>query len=393
MSGHAEKRVVISGIGQSKVARPADVSPLSLTLDAALAAIADGGLAIDEIDGIATYPGIRDDGSGFSPVLLSEVRHALGIELSWYSATTSDSAGHMSAFFNAIAAIAAGLARHVLVYRTVGEASARSRSPDALITAKSGRVEALFEYQMPFNAVSPATWYALHTARHFHEFGTTSAQLGAIAVNGRAMAALNPNAIYRTPITIDDYLSSRMISTPMRMFDCDVPIDASTAFILSAADSDAASGSRAIGFEAIGSSMPRRSVMRPDSFASFYMEHAAEMMWSRTDLKPADVDVAQIYDGFSCLTLYWLEALGFCGRGEAGPFVEGGARIGLEGSLPMNTSGGQLSAGRFHGFGHIHEACLQLRGEAGARQVRGNPQVSAVSNGAFGHGCMLLTRR
>jgi acetyl-CoA acetyltransferase len=393
MTRHAEKSVLISGIGQSQVARPADVSPLSLTLDACLAAIADSGLSIGEIDGIATYPGFRDDGSGFSPVMLSEVRHALDVETRWYSATTTDSAGHMSAFFNAIAAIASGLVRHVLVYRTVGEATARSRAADALITAKGARVEALFEYPMPFNAVSPATWYGLHTMRHFHEFGTTAEQLGAIAVNGRAMAALNPNAIYRNPITIDDYLASRMISSPLRIFDCDVPIDASTAFILSSVDSAAGSAPRSIRIEAIGSSMSRRSIMRPDSFTSFYMESAADMMWSRTDLKPADVDVAQIYDGFSCLTLYWLEALGFCGRGEAGAFVEGGHRIGLDGSLPMNTSGGQLSAGRFHGFGHIHEACLQLRGEAGERQVRDDPQVSAVSNGAFGHGCMVLTRR
>ena len=115
------------------------------------------------------------------------------------------------------------------------------------------------------------------------------------------------------------------------------------------------------------------------------------MLWSRTDLKPSDVDTAQIYDGFSIHVLMWLESLGFCGRGEAAAFVEGGRRIGLDGELPMNTSGGQLSAGRFHGFGHIHEACQQLWGRAGERQVK-DARVCAVANGGFGFGALLLKR-
>ena len=94
-------------------------------------------------------------------------------------------------------------------------------------------------------------------------------------------------------------------------------------------------------------------------------------MWERTDLTPADVEVAQLYDGFSILTMVWLEALGFCGRGESGPFVRRGSVIARDGELPLNTAGGQLSGGRLHGFGLLHEACLQLRGEAGDRQVPG----------------------
>ncbi len=92
-------------------------------------------------------------------------------------------------------------------------------------------------------------------------------------------------------------------------------------------------------------------------------------MWGRTDLTPADVDIAQIYDGFSYLTMLWLEALQLCGTGESGPFVEGGTRIARDGALPLNTAGGQLSAGRLHGYGFLHEACVQLRGEGGERQV------------------------
>jgi acetyl-CoA acetyltransferase len=120
---------------------------------------------------------------------------------------------------------------------------------------------------------------------------------------------------------------------------------------------------------------------------------AGAHLWERTDLKPADVDVAQLYDGFSFLSMTWLEALGFCGKGESGPFIEGGGRIAREGELPLNTHGGQLSAGRLHGFGFIHEACLQLRGEAGDRQVPKDVEVAAVGNGGGPiAGALLLTR-
>jgi len=124
---------------------------------------------------------------------------------------------------------------------------------------------------------------------------------------------------------------------------------------------------------------------------------AAASMWERTDLGPSDVDVAQLYDGFSILAMVWLEALGFCGRGESGPFVAGGTAIGREGVLPLNTAGGQLSGGRLHGFGLIHEACVQLRGEGGARQVHRAggrlPEVAAVANGGGPiAGSLLLTR-
>ena len=119
---------------------------------------------------------------------------------------------------------------------------------------------------------------------------------------------------------------------------------------------------------------------------------AAREMWNATDLRPADVDLAELYDGFTFLTMAWLEALGFCADGESGPFLEGASRIALDGALPLNTYGGQLR-GRMHGYWVLHEACLQLRGEAGARQVPGRPEVAVVSNGGGPiAGCMLLTR-
>ena len=120
---------------------------------------------------------------------------------------------------------------------------------------------------------------------------------------------------------------------------------------------------------------------------------AAAHMWSRTDRGPADVDVAELYDGFSFLALAWLEALGFCGHGKVGPFIEGGKRIALDGDVPLNTHGGQLSAVRLHGYGFLHEAMVQLRDEGGDRQVPGSPEVAVVANGGGPvAGAMLLTR-
>ncbi len=135
-----------------------------------------------------------------------------------------------------------------------------------------------------------------------------------------------------------------------------------------------------------------------DDLTTMALRDAAAMMWDRTDLTPADVDVAELYDGFSFIALAWLEALGFCGHGEAGPFLEGGANIAPDGVIPLNTHGGQLSAGRLHGYGFLHEACVQLWGEGGERQVvrpggrRPEVAVAAAGGGPLA-ASLLLTRR
>jgi acetyl-CoA acetyltransferase len=241
------------------------------------------------------------------------------------------------------------------------------------------------------HAYSAANWLALHARRHMYLYGTTKEQLGWLALNSRKNAMLNPRAAYRGPLSMDDYLSARMISDPFGLLDCDVPVDGSVAFVVSsrAAEQDCA---HPIRVEACGGSLGMGGWdQRPDYPKMASIDAAAEL-WSRTDLKPSDVDVAQLYDGFTFLTVAWLEALGFCDEGEGGPFIEGGARIALDGELPLNTYGGQLSAGRMHGYWVLHEACLQLRDQAGERQVD-RPEVAVASNGGGPiAGCILLTR-
>jgi acetyl-CoA acetyltransferase len=245
---------------------------------------------------------------------------------------------------------------------------------------------------LTYHAYSAANWLAMHCRRHMHLYGTTKEQLGHLAISTRRYAALNPLAAYRAPLTMDEYLNARPVTDPFGLLDCDVPVDGSIAVVVSSADDAPDAPHGAVQVEALGRKAgPVGWDQRADYPKMSSIEAAADM-WSRTDLTPADVDVAELYDGFTFLTLAWLEALGFCGEGESGPFVEGGARIALDGDLPLNTYGGQLSAGRLHGYWLLHEACLQLRHQAGDRQVAG-AEVAAVANGGGPiAGCMLLSR-
>ncbi len=383
MAEFAEKKAVISGAGQSAVGRRLMRSDLDLTLEASLAAIENAGLKREDVDGLASYPGRMSAPPGFSGPGTPTVQDTLRLNLNWHRAG-GEGPAQLAPIIDAVAAIAAGLARHVLVYRTVTEASAQKGSRAGIGMGGGGgvpRMEGEFGQMLPFGAFSATNWVGWHCQRYMHEYGMTREQLAQIALNARRNAALNENAVYRDPMTLDDYLNARMVSMPLCLFDCDVPADGATAFIISAKECAADLPNKAINFEAMGSAINDRPswYLRSD-LTTMAGEDAARQMWSRTDLKPSDVDIAQLYDGFSWLTVMWLEALGFCGRGEAGAFIEGGKRIALDGELPLNTAGGQLSAGRLHGFGFLHEAVIQLRGQAGARQVK-SPEVAAVAAG------------
>ncbi len=370
MSPPVERGAVISGIGLSRVGRRLGVDPWVLTADAALAAIADAGLTADDIDGVATYPGALWSTAGITGAGVDDVRSLLGLRLRWYTGG-GEVPGQLGSVANAAMAIGSGLVDHVLCFRTVWESTAqaelggRSAAVGAGKSLRYGRQLDL--WSAPYGMGYPS-YSALHMQRRMEVHGATREQFGQVALVARANAAHNADAVYRDPMTLDDYLGARMISDPVCLYDCDVPVDGSVAFVLSRADHPAVDRRRAIGIEAMGT-------------ASGY-DACGEMLWSRTDLTPADVDVAQLYDGFTVLVIEWLEALGFCGDGEGPAFVGDGRRIALDGELPISTGGGQLSGGRLHGYGGLHEACLQLRGLGGARQVPDDPEVAVVSSGA-----------
>lgn len=394
-----ERKAVISGVGQSQVGRRIYRDPLDLTLDACLEAIADAGLTRDDIDGLATYPGNMTIPPGFSGAGITEVQDALRLNLNWFAGGI-ELPGQLGSVANAIAAVAAGWCNHVLCFRTVWEASAQGDQGRASVSVGGGgggnyRATGFMQWTLPFGAPSAANWIGMMAQRHFYEFGTTREQLGAIAINSRANAALNPKAIYTAPMSMDDYLSARLVSTPLGLYDCDVPADGSTAVIVSRAETAPDLRRPPVRIEAVGTALHGRpSWDQFDDLTTMAVRDASIMMWDRTDLTPADVTVAELYDGFSFITLCWLEALGFCAKGEGGPFVEGGANIArVGGQVALNTHGGQLSAGRLHGYGFLHEACLQLWGEAGARQVPDEPEVAiAAAGGGPLAASLLLTR-
>jgi len=391
-----EKDAILSGIGISHIGRRTGIPGPELTLDATRAAIADAGLEPSDIDGIATL--------GDTP--RQQVIEALGLQATDRS-TGFDTAGIVSPLTSAILAVAEGRSRHVLVYRTVAmlggsmiDSSANlPPEPNALTTPplepRSHGIGANDDVGelMAAHAYSASNWVAMHCRRHMELYGTTKEQLGWLAINSRANAALNPLAAYRDPLTMADYLAARPISSPLGLNDCDVPVDGSIAVVVSHRDHAPDCPTAPVGIEAVGGAYGTGGWFHRPDFPKMASTEAAAQMWSRTDLTPGDVDVAELYDGFTFLTIAWLEALGVCGPGEGGPFVEGAARIARDGELPLNTYGGQLSAGRMHGYWTLHEACLQLRGEAGDRQLARQPRTALVAAGGGPiAGCLLLTR-
>jgi len=386
-------RAVVTGIGQSAVGRRLGRSGYDLTLEACIRAIADAGLTIDDIDGIATYPGPTSPGPGFSGAGAMQVHDALGLRTRWHLGT-AETAGQLGPIMNACLAVAAGVANHVVCFRSVWESTAQAGGTRAdSLSRMPSRASGFMEWTAPFAAMSAANWVALMASRYQHQHGLTREQLAQIALTCRRNASLNPNAVYRTPLTMDDYLGARMISTPLCLYDCDVPADGAVAVIVSRREAAAGLARSPITVEAFGAGLAERHTWDQRADLTTMGAHdAAASMWDMTTLTPADVDTMQLYDGFSYLTLQWIEALGFCPRGDAGRYIEGGERIALEGERPLNTQGGQLSGGRLHGVGFLHEACVQLWREGGDRQIRKDVRFAvAGAGGGPIAGCILVS--
>ena len=385
-----EDDCVLSGIGASRIARRQMVDPLSLTVDACRQAVEDAGLTMDDIDGLSTYPGGGME-SGFSEGGVTALEAALRIRPSWYNGG-GETFGPGGSVIAAMTAVSAGLARHVLCFRTLWQSSQETLMRQGYLRPGGGRMSGDMGWGMPFGATSAAHLLAQTAGRYMHRYGATRETLGWIALNQRANAALNPAAVYRDPMTMDDYLGARLTTTPFGLYDNDVPVDGAIAVIVSAADAVGELAKPPVRVEAVGTQIIER--MEWDQSTSTHEPQVfgpAAHLWTRTDLRPDDVDVALLYDGFTFNCLSWLEGLGFCGIGEAKDFLDGGTNIARDGVIPLNTHGGQLSHGRTHGMGLVHEAVTQLRREGGERQVDG-ARVAVVSSGGLTPSGVLLLR-
>jgi acetyl-CoA acetyltransferase len=383
-----EDKVALTGVGQSRVGRRLMVDPLSLTADAALATVEDAGLSVEDIDGLATYPGGTVPGMSEGGVMA--MAEALQLRPTWVNGG-GDTPGQIGSIMSAMVAVASGICRHVLCFRTVWQSSLSALQRAGRWHVAEERATGMTEWSVPFGAMSAANWIACQASHYFHRYGGDRETLCWIALTERANAARNPEAVYREPLSMDDYLQARMVSTPFGLYDCDVPVDGAVAVIVSAVETAKDRPKPPVLVEAVGTQIMERLSWDQDTLTHLPQSLGPSAhLWSRTSLRPDDVDVDELYDGFTFNALSWLEALGFCEFGGAREFIDEGRGIALDGRLPLNTHGGQLSAGGLHGYGFVREAVLQLRGEAEGRQVEGARVAAVTAGGGVPSGAMLL---
>ncbi len=375
------------GVGETPYAKwgGLDTSEYALAVDAVLAALADAGLSADDVDGLASFAEDRNDATFMAADLgIPELRYAT---LSWLPG----GGGACAAVANAAMAVETGAAEVVVVYRSLcqgqfrrfgrgpGNEPAQRRPPPGgparvpHVRRARSLLEAHVAFTMPFGMFSPPIAYAMVVRRHMYRYGTAPEHLGAVAVTMRAHAARNPRAVMGArPMTLDDYLASRMVSEPFHLFDCCLENDGACAVVVTTAERAADLAQPAVQIVSSAQGAPQgfghgqysNVGMPDDDYASAGARGVAARLWARAGLGPKDIDVAQIYDHFSGLVLLSLEDFGFCEVGGGGPFAASGALAWPNGALPTNTHGGSLSEAYIHGLNHVVEGVRQLRGES-----------------------------
>ncbi|MCH8283514.1 MAG: hypothetical protein IIC20_02940 [Chloroflexi bacterium] len=365
-----EDKTAVVGIGWTEITRRSGVSVLSLAAEACLAAIGDAGLTPKDVDGLVEYQANDSVGA-------LELADVLGVPaVNWYTDIRGGGDHAVSSVALAAMAVSSGACDTCVVYRALN-----GRSGHRFGAARPSTMGGRDQWVLPYGYMVPPQWFAMWARTHMARYGTTHEQLGAIAVNQRRNATMNPRAVFQKPISMEDYLSSRWINEPFHIYDCTVEVDAACAVVVTSAERAQALRHKPVyikGF-AMGS-FGRPSWEQWADMTEMYSKHVGAMLWRRTGLTAKDIDVAEVYDCFTYSMMCQLEDYGFCAKGEGGPFVASGA-IALEGEIPVNTHGGLLSEGYIHGLNHSCEAVSQLRGDAGPRQVRG-AQTALVTSGA-----------
>ena len=353
------RRVAIVGAALSDCGRVDDKTAFELHQQATARAVADAGLTKDDIDGFMS--------SGLGNLAPIEVGEYMGISPSWADSTSVGGSTWEFMVEHAYAAIATGLVDVVaLTYGSTARADLKKRLRSANLSfGTRGPVQ----FEVPFGHTLIAK-YAMVARRHMHEFGTTIEQLAEIAVSTRYNASLNPDAYHTDPITIDDVLESRMIADPLTKLHCCVRSDGGGAIILAGEERARDCAKAPVWVLGTGEAASHTTMSEWEDFTESPCVRSGEQAFRRAGITPDDVDVCQIYDAFTPMVLLTVEGLGFCKKGEGGPFVEDG-KLRVGGALPTNTDGGGLSACHpgMRGIFLLVEATRQLRGECGPRQV------------------------
>ena len=377
----------ISGVGYAPTALRGGPGKERLTVDACRAALEDAGLRPEDVDGLFEYRFGPD-----SPDTLTTAR-LLGIpDLGAYQDLENVGPSGLAAPMAAAMAVASGACEVALAYRCMSAEAGYHGGTSHGPTEISGWEQFTAPYGNSADKSILVTM-AMRKRRRMAEYGTTLEQYGYLPVNARRWGAMNERALFREPLTIEEYLASRPVVDPLLLLDCDRPVNGACAVVITTPERarDLRTSPVLIDGLAFGTGRDPDWMFEEDQVFGATRD-CAKRLWSRSELRPADIDCAQLYDGFTHITLSWIEALGFCGLGEYGDWVAGGKTIGPGGSLPLNTGGGHLSEGRLHGLTLLIEAVLQLRGDAGPRQVP-NARASVVAN-SYGPqvGAMTLVR-
>lgn len=375
MAGNLRGSVAIVGVGETDYSRNSGRSELTLTLQAIQAALEDCGLKAQDVNGLLRW--------AVDTSAEPEVAASMGIkELAYFGEISM--AGNVGAALvaNAAAAIHAGLAEVIVIYRGVNGRSGR-RYGRGDVTARGGVGET--QFTEPFGALVPQHRLALITQRRMYETGTTSRQFAATAVTIRGHGNRNPRAtFYSTPLTIEDHQASRFVVEPLHLFDCCLETDGGGALVLTTAE-------RAMNLKkapAYIRGAAQTGYVKDRSFIDTPAVATGPRLFKQAGMAPQDVDVVQIYDHFCPFVLFAMEDYGFFKRGEAGAFAEAG-QMDWQGELPMNTSGGHLSEAYMQGMNQLIEGVRQVRGES-TSQVK-DVEVSFVDTGV-GTGAVLLTK-
>lgn len=350
-------RTAIVGVGATPQGRLPGATQLSLEVDAFKLAIEDAGLDKSQIDGLLTFPGTTAPEGSLNYLRLGE---ALGINPAYTGSLTMGGGTAGALIQMAAMAVEAGLATYVAcVFGDV------AKSGGSRFARASGWGDSWGIWGM----MGAAANSAVAASRHMALYGTTSEQLGEVAVACRSHAALNPAAVMRDPITIADHQASRFIVEPLHLLDCCLITDGGVCVIVTTAERAKDLAKPPVYLSGIGQAYSAETLGKEDWWYVTHQKDALDRAYRMAGVGPRDIDVAQLYDNFTISVILWLEHAGFCGVGEGGSFVEGG-RIRLGGELPVNTAGGNLSESYMEGWLHVVEGVRQIRGEGGPRQVQ-----------------------
>jgi acetyl-CoA acetyltransferase len=349
----------IVGIGQTEFSECSGRSELQLTVECVKAAIDEAGLKLSDIDGMVTF---TIDGS-------DEIAVARGLgtrELKFFSRVPHGIGGAMSLVHQAVMAITTGMCKAVVGYRALNGRSGIQMRP-GVAGGPLSTDQVHWGWYTPYGLLTPPSWVGMFTQRYMYEYGATDECLAEIAVTTRKHAVNNPNAIfYERPLTAEDYYNSRWIAEPLRLYDCCMETDGGCAFVVTSAE-------RARDLPnppALVRGVAQGAAYDQEVMTSFYRKNiacmpeydlVADQCYEQSGLGPGDIDAALLYDAFTSIVLFQLESFRFCKRGEAHEFVKGGA-LDLEGRLPCNTNGGQLSEAHIQGLNGVNEGVRLIRG-------------------------------